>query len=101
MRRVFPGAVPVIWAIRFLACLLALLLPAVLVAAEKAVEVGQPVPEFTLPGLAGEPLSFQKDIRGKAPLTLFFFMTTACSACYEELKEIHEFVGKKIGRAHV
>jgi len=69
--------------------------------AAKPVEVGQPVPEFSLPGLDGKPLAFGKDIRGKAQLTLFFFMTTACSACYEELQEIDAFQGKNPGKVDV
>lgn len=69
--------------------------------AEKAIEVGQPVPEFTLNGLDGKPVSFDRQIRGKAPLTLLFFMTTACSACYEELLEIDEFVGRNHGKVDV
>jgi len=87
---------------------LAFLLPLVLLAAaapgvcaDKAVEVGQPVPEFSLPGLDGQPVSFEKQIRGKAPVTLLFFMTTACSACYEELQEIHDFVGRNPGKVDV
>ena len=67
-------------------------------AAGKPLEVGQKVPDFSLPGLEGDALSFEKDIRGKAPLTVFLFMTTACSACYDELKEISEFVGKNPGK---
>jgi len=66
--------------------------------ANKPVEVGQPVPEFSLPGLDGEPVSFLKSIRGKAPLTVILFMTTACSACYEEIREIHDFSGKYPGK---
>jgi peroxiredoxin len=68
------------------------------VSAERPIEVGQPVPEFSLPGLDGAPVSFRRDIRGKAPLTVIFFMTTACSACYDELREIHEFTGKHPGK---
>ena len=67
-------------------------------AAEKAVEVGQKVPEFSLPDLSGGSVSFEKNIRGKAPLTVFLFMTTACSACYDELKEISDFAGKNPGK---
>ncbi len=67
-------------------------------AADKPVDVGQLLPEFTLPGLNGAPVSFKGAIRGKAPLTVFLFMTTACSACYDELKEIHEFVGRYPGK---
>jgi len=67
-------------------------------AAESPANVGQPVPEFSLPGLEGETVSFRKDIRGKAPLAVIFFMTTACSACYEEIREIHEFVTKHPGK---
>ena len=67
-------------------------------AAVKPLEVGQKVPDFSLPGLDGGEISFEKDIRGKAPLTVFLFMTTACSACYEELKEISDFVGKNPGK---
>ncbi len=80
--------------------LLALLACAALpsLAAEKPVEVGQKVPEFSLPGLDGGNVSFEKDIRGKAPLTVFLFMTTACSACYDELKEISDFAGKNPGK---
>lgn len=70
-------------------------------APDKAVEVGQPAPEFSLSGLDGAPVSFQKNIRGKAPLTILFFMTTACSACFEEMEEIDAFVGKNPGRLEV
>lgn len=66
--------------------------------AETSAKVGQQVPEFSLAGLDGRPVSFQKDIRGKAQLTLIFFMTTACSACYEEIREIHEFVSRHPGK---
>ncbi len=68
---------------------------------EKPVEVGQAVPEFTLSGLDGAPVSFQKKIRGKAPLTILFFMTTACSACFEEMEEIDAFVGRNPGKVDV
>lgn len=74
--------------------LLATVLAAPAWSSESGVEVGQKVPEFSLPGLDGSPVSFERQIRGKAPLTLFFFMTTACSACFEELKELDEFVRK-------
>ncbi len=70
-------------------------------AAERPVEVGQPVPEFSLSGLDGTPVSFQRNIRGKAPLTVLFFMTTACSACFEEIEEINGFVAKNPGRIDV
>lgn len=66
--------------------------------ADRGVQVGQSVPEFSLSGLDGRPVSFHKDIRGKAPLTVIFFMTTACSACYEEIREIHDFVSKHPGK---
>ena len=69
-------------------------LPFASLAAGKPLEVGQKVQDFSLPGLEGGALSFEKDIRGKASLTVFLFMTTACSACFEELKEISDFVGK-------
>ncbi len=68
---------------------------------ERPVEVGQPVPEFSLSGLDGAPVSFQKHIRGKAPLTILFFMTTACSACFEEIAEINDFAAKNPGRIDV
>lgn len=61
-------------------------------------KVGQPVPEFSLPGLDGKSVSFRKDIRGRAPLTVIFFMTTACSACFEEIREIHEFASRNPGK---
>ncbi len=64
----------------------------------KPIEVGQRVPEFSLASLDGTLFSYEKQIRGKAPVTLLFFMTTACSACYEELKEINEFLGKNQGK---
>ena len=67
-------------------------------AAESAAKVGQQVPEFSLSGLDGQPVSFRKDIRGKAPLTVIFFMTTACSACFEEIREIHDFSSKHPGK---
>jgi len=85
-------------AIALAACLL---LASAASSAEKPVEVGQSVPEFSLPGLDGKPLAFGKDIRGKAPLTLFFFMTTACSACYDELQEIDGFQGRNPGKVDV
>lgn len=69
--------------------------------AEKPVEVGQPAPEFSLAGLDGAPVSFQRDIRGKSPLTILFFMTTACSACFEEMEEIDAFVGRNPGKVAV
>jgi len=86
---------------RLLGAFLALaLLPAFspAVAADRTVEVGQKVPEFALPGLDGETVSYEKQIRGKAPVTVLLFMTTACSACFEELREIHEFVGRNPGK---
>lgn len=67
-------------------------------ATESAAKVGQPVPDFSLVGLDSQPISFRKDIRGKAPLTVFLFMTTSCSACYEEMREIHDFVLKHPGK---
>jgi len=69
--------------------------------AGKAIEVGQRVPEFSLPGIDGAQVSYERDIRGKAPLTLIFFMTTACMACVDELKEVDEFVAKYPGKADV
>jgi peroxiredoxin len=73
-------------------------MPFASLAAEKPVEVGQKVPDFSFPGLDGGNVSFEKDIRGKAPLTVFLFMTTACSACYDELKEISDFAGRNPGK---
>lgn len=67
----------------------------------KPVEVGQRVPEFSFPSLDGAPVSFERQILGKAKITLLFFMTTACSACYEELQEINDFVGKNPGMIDV
>lgn len=81
--------------------LLLLCNPAPAASGGKAIEVGQRVPEFSLPGMDGARVSFEKDIRGKAPLTLLFFMTTACSACYEELKEISEYAGKNPGKVDI
>ncbi len=78
-----------------------LLLASPALSVEKPVDVGQAVPEFSLPGLDGKTLAYGRDIRGKAPLTLFFFMTTACSACYEELQEIDAFRGKYPGKVDV
>lgn len=68
---------------------------------DKPVEVGQAVPEFSLPDLDGKPVSFERDIRGKSQLTLLFFMTTACSACYEELGELDDFVRRNPGKIDV
>ncbi len=68
---------------------------------DRPVEVGQAVPEFSLSGLDGGPVSFQRNIRGRAPLTILFFMTTACSACFDEIKEIHEFAGRNPGKIDV
>ncbi|GAB4369802.1 MAG: hypothetical protein Kow00128_16280 [Deltaproteobacteria bacterium] len=67
-------------------------------AADPGIEVGQPVPEFVLPGLDGKGVSFERQIRGKAALTLLFFMTTACSACYEELRELDAFLARHPGK---
>ena len=78
------------------ALLVAISSPAI--SAERSIGVGQQVPEFSLPGLDGQPVSFLRDIRGKAPLTVFLFMTTACSACLDELKEISEFASKHPGK---
>lgn len=78
-----------------------LLAPAAASGAERPVEVGQSVPDFSLPGLDGKPVSYGNEIRGKAPLTLFFFMTTACSACYEELQELDSFHGRNPGKVDV
>lgn len=78
-----------------------LCIPALATSANKAIEVGQRVPEFSLQGLEGVPVSFEKDIRGKAPLTLLFFMTTARSACFDELREIDEVVAKNPGKVDV
>jgi peroxiredoxin len=68
---------------------------------DHTVEVGQQVPEFSYPNLNGNPVSFERQIRGKAPLTLLFFMTTACSACYEELQEIDDFAKNNPGKIDV
>ena len=65
---------------------------------DKPVEVGQTVPEFSLPDLEGRTVSFERDIRGKAPLTLLFFMTTACSPCFEELRELNDFIRRNPGK---
>lgn len=64
----------------------------------KGIEVGQKIPEFSLAALDGSQVSYEKQIRGKAPITLFFFMTTACSACFDELKEINELLVKNQGK---
>lgn len=69
--------------------------------AAAGVEVGQPVPEFSLPGLDGKMVSFERQIRGKGALTLLFFMTTACSACFEELKELDAYVRRNPGKVEV
>jgi len=66
--------------------------------AERTIGVGQQVPEFSLSGLDGKPVSFVRDIRGKAPLTVLLFMTTACASCLDELKEIDEFASKHPGK---
>jgi peroxiredoxin len=65
------------------------------------IKVGERVPEFSLPGLDGDPVSFEMQIRGKAPLTLLFFMTTACSACYEELEALDDYVRKNPGKVDI
>jgi peroxiredoxin len=67
-------------------------------AGDSPVMVGQQVPEFSLAGLDAQPVSFRKDILGKAPLTVIFFMTTACSACFEEIRDISEFASKHPGK---
>jgi peroxiredoxin len=78
--------------------LFSLPLPGPAYSLDKPVEVGNSVPDFTLSGLDGVPVSFEKNIRGKAPVTLLFFMTTACSACFDELQEIDDFVAKNPGK---
>lgn len=65
------------------------------------IEVGQRIPDFSLPSLEGGEVSFEKDIQGKAPLTLLFFMTTACSACFDELRELDEIVAKNPGKVAI
>ena len=76
-------------------------IPGLSVSGNNAIDVGQRVPDFSLPGIDGAQVSFERDIRGKAPLTLLFFMTTACSACFDELKEINEFIAKNPGKVDV
>ena len=78
-----------------------LCVPSLAASGNKAIEVGQRIPDFSLPDMEGAMVSFEKDIRGKAPLTLLFFMTTACSACFEELREIDELVAKHPGKVDV
>jgi peroxiredoxin len=63
-----------------------------------ALEVGQKVPDFTLPSLDGGDVSFERQIRGKGGVTVLFFMTTACSACFDELKDIDAFIARNPGK---
>jgi len=78
-----------------------LCIPTLVASANKTIEVGERVPDFSLPGIDGAQISMDKNIRGKAPLTLLFFMTTACSTCFDELKEIDEFIAKNPGKIDV
>ncbi len=78
-----------------------LCIPAYAASGNNAIDVGQRVPDFSLPGIEGDQVSFERDIRGKAPLTLLFFMTTGCSPCIDELKEIDEFIAKNPGKVDV
>lgn len=85
-----------------LLCILPLLfIPATAAPGGKAIELGERVPDFSLPGIEGSPVSFERDIRGKAPLTLLLFMTTTCSACFDELREIDGFVADNPGKVDV
>lgn len=56
--------------------------------------IGDPAPNFELPGLDGKVVSFSKDIKGKKPLAIIVFMTTACSACQSEIAAINELMGR-------
>ncbi len=98
--RIFGGKAPrpVLWGVAVLLALALAVDAGTLRAAERPIEVGQKVPDFTLPGLDSRPVSFERDIQGKAPLTILFFMTTACSACFDELEEIQAFAGKHAGK---
>jgi peroxiredoxin len=67
-------------------------LPAASARYKNGLDVGDRVMDFKVRSLSGKELQFEKDILSKTSPTLFFFMTTACSACFEELKDISEFV---------
>ncbi|NIS75177.1 MAG: hypothetical protein GTO08_07830, partial [Deltaproteobacteria bacterium] len=49
-------------------------------------DVGDRVTNFKARDLSGKEISFEEDILDKTSRTMIFFMTTACSACFEELK---------------
>ncbi len=56
--------------------------------------VGDMVPDFTLPDLSGNNISFEKDIKGKNDAAAIIFMTSACSACQAEVSAMNDIKGK-------
>jgi thioredoxin-related protein len=88
-------------------CILALFIAAfVFISAASAQEkseldVGDRVTNFKTLSLSGKELYFEKDILSSTSRTMIFFMTTACSACFEELKDISEFVKDNRGKLTV
>ncbi len=63
-------------------------------AAPKALAVGDTVPDFTYPTVAGDTVSFDKDIKGKKSYAVLVFMTTACSACQAEIEDMTDLMRK-------
>lgn len=63
-------------------------------------KAGDPAPDFTLTNaIDGDEVNFNKDIKGKAKVTVLSFMNTGCSACLAEVQEISsvvEEVGDKV-----
>ncbi len=62
--------------------------------AAKPLAVGDTVPDFTYPTVAGTTVSFDKDIKGKKNYAVLVFMTTACSACQAEIEDITDLMRK-------
>ncbi len=62
--------------------------------APKVYNVGDSMPDFSLPDLDGNTKSFRKDIAGKGKLGVIAFMTTSCSACGSELRTLNKFKDK-------
>ncbi len=68
---------------------------------KNGLDVGDRVTNFKARDLSGREISFDEDILSRTSRTMIFFMTTACSACYEELKDISEFVEDNEGKLSV
>jgi len=62
--------------------------------AEKLLEVGDQMKDFTLPSLGGGEITYSKDIKGKKDLAILIFMTSACTMCQVEITSVNDLMSK-------